>query len=59
MRCTVPIEAGGNAIQQRYWQYYIAVTGTTPTITIEADLLPSKPRTDYNLQVGSSNVGVP
>lgn len=59
LRCTVPIETGGKAIQQRYWQFYYAQAGTSASITIEADILPSKPRTDYDLQVMSSPVGVP
>ena len=55
LRCTVPYEASG----QRYWQLYYAQAGTTPTITIDASITPWAPRTDYNIQVESSNVGLP
>lgn len=59
LRCSVPMEIGGKSVQQQYWQFYYLQTGTTATITLEIDILPSKPRTDYDLQVMSSPVGLP
>jgi len=55
LRCTVPYEASG----QRYWQLYYAQTGSSNTITIDASITPWAPRTNYNIQVESSNVGLP
>lgn len=55
LRCTVPMEAAA----QRYWQLYYNQTGTTPSITIDFSISPSRPRTDYNIQVENSNVGTP
>jgi hypothetical protein len=54
-RHTLDMEAAG----QRYIQMYHENSGTTRTITIDMSLSPSKPRTDYNIQVESSNVGTP
>jgi hypothetical protein len=55
LRCTVPYEMS----RQRYWQLYYAHGGTTCTLTIDASLTPWAPRTDFNIQVESSNVGLP
>jgi hypothetical protein len=54
LRCSLPYEAN-----LRYIQFYYLQTGTTPTWTIDASISPTKPPTDDNIQVTSSNVGVP
>jgi len=54
LRCSLPYEAN-----LRYLQFYYAQTGTTNTLTIDASISPTKPPTDDNIQVTSSNVGVP
>jgi hypothetical protein len=58
LRCTLPMECRSYDTQ-RYLQLYYAQAGTTNTITIDFELSPSRPRTDYNIQVESSNVGTP
>jgi hypothetical protein len=55
LRCTLPMECSA----ARYLQLYANTTGTTPTITIDFSVSPSKPRTDYNIQVENSNVTTP
>lgn len=54
LRCTLPYEAN-----LRYLQFYYLQTGTTNTWTIDASISPTKPPSDENIQVASSNVGVP
>lgn len=54
-RSTLPVEAVG----QQYLQFYYAQTGTTNTITVDINISPSKPRTNFNIQVEFSNVGTP
>lgn len=54
-RSTLPVEAVG----QQYLQFYYAQTGTTNSITVDINLSPSKPRTNFNIQVEFSNVGTP
>lgn len=54
LRCTLPYEAN-----LRYLQLYCNVTGTTPTITVDFSLSPSKPPSDDNRQVTNSPVGLP
>ncbi|MHC4500235.1 MAG: hypothetical protein ACYS21_14110 [Planctomycetota bacterium] len=51
------LDMGASAI--RYLQMYHENSGTSRTMTIDMSLSPSKPRTDYNIQVESSNVGTP
>jgi hypothetical protein len=55
LRCSVPYETDS----QQYWQWYYAQTGTTNTITVDGSFSPSPPRSNYNIQVASSNVTVP
>lgn len=55
LTCTLPYEAAG----YRYLQLYYAQTGTTNTITIDAVITPSQPRTPDNVQVITSPVGLP
>lgn len=50
---------GLSADNKRYIQLYYLQTGTTPTITVDFTISPSKPRTDYNIQVEFSPVVVP
>ena len=54
-RSTLPVEAVG----QRYLQFYYAQVGTTNLITVDINISPSKPRTNFNIQVEFSNVGTP
>lgn len=55
LRCTLPYEAGA----YRYLQLYYNQTGTTPSITIDFSLSPSRPPSDRNKQVELSPVDVP
>lgn len=55
LRCTVPMEAS----RQRYWQLYYAEVGTTSALTIDASITPWSARTDFNIAVNESNVGLP
>lgn len=55
LRCTMPMECSA----QRYVQLYYDRSGTTTSITIDFSISPSKPRTDYNIQVENSNVSTP
>jgi hypothetical protein len=48
-----------DASQQRYIQLYHENSGTSRTITIDFSLSPTRPRTDFNIQVESSPVGLP
>jgi hypothetical protein len=43
----------------QYLQLYYAQTGTTPTITVDFSLSPSRPPSDRNMQVELSPVGLP
>ena len=54
LQCTLPYQAN-----LQYLELYCDVTGTTPTITVDFSLSPSKPRSPYNRQVTTSPVGVP
>lgn len=55
LRCTLPIEC----LNKQYIQLYYDRDGTTTSISVNFHILPSKPRTNYNIQVESSNVGTP
>jgi hypothetical protein len=54
LRCTLPYEAN-----LRYLQFYYKHGGTTCVWKIDASISPTKPPSDDNIQVASSNVGVP
>jgi hypothetical protein len=38
---------------------YYAEVGTTSALTIDASITPWAPRTDFNIAVNESNVGLP
>ena len=54
--CSIPMR---QMTRQRYWQLYYAQAGTTPSITIDASFSFAPSRTNYNIQVESSPVGLP
>jgi len=55
LTCTLPYEAAN----YRYIQLYYAQSGTSPSITIDAVISPSQPKTPDNVQVITSPVGLP
>lgn len=61
-RHSLPYECsfqGLSADNRRYLQLYYAQTGTSNSISVDFIVSPSKPRTDFNMQVESSGIGVP
>lgn len=54
LQCTLPYQAN-----LQYLQLYYAAAGTSCTITVDFSLSPSKPTSPRNVQVITSNVGLP
>ena len=61
-RHTLDYECSSRALSadnRQYIQLYYAQTGSTNTISVDFTISPSKPRTDYNIQVEFSPVVLP
>jgi hypothetical protein len=54
LRCSLPYEA-----DLQYLQMYKTFAGTTPTISVDVSISPSRPPSDRNIAVHVSPVGVP